>query len=146
MRLPALLALALLARAAIAANLPDAPPDQLLVIDEKPGDGPELTRGNFGVAHYEGWVFDANAPDRKGRKFDSSRERGRALSFYYSPGRIIEGWYKGLAGMKAGGRRVLVVPPALGYGERYAFGVVPPNSTLLFEIELLDVVPRQNPR
>jgi FKBP-type peptidyl-prolyl cis-trans isomerase FkpA len=126
-----------------AAELPEAAPKGLLVIDQTAGGGKMLARGDYGVVHYEGWLFDEQAPDRKGRKFDSSLDRGPPLSFFYSPGRVIDGWYKGLSGMHVGGRRILVVPPELGYGNQQVYDI-PPNSTLLFEIELIDVVPRQN--
>jgi FKBP-type peptidyl-prolyl cis-trans isomerase len=135
--------LCLLAASALAAALPEAAPESLVVIDRLQGDGKVLSRGNFAVVHYDGWLFDPRAEDRRGRKFDSSRDRGPALSFFYSPGRVIDGWYSGLAGMRVGGRRTLIVPPHLAYKDRQVYDI-PPNSTLLFEIELLDVVPRQN--
>jgi FKBP-type peptidyl-prolyl cis-trans isomerase FkpA len=136
-------ALYLAAASLAAATLPAAAPDSLLVIDEVTGNGNALTRGHHAVVHYQGWLFDATATDRKGVKFDSSLDRGRALSFFYSPGRVIDGWYKGLAGMRVGGKRILVIPPRLGYGNQAVYDI-PSNSTLLFEIELLDVVPLQN--
>lgn len=142
MRWP-LTVLCLFITALTAAALPEAAPESLLVIEETAGTGRVLSRGDYGVVHYQGWLFDAQAPDRKGRKFDSSLDRGPPLSFFYSPGRVIEGWYKGLSGMHVGGRRILVVPPELGYGSQEVYDI-PPNSTLLFEIELLDVVPRHN--
>lgn len=125
-------------------GLPATAPDKLLVIDETVGSGRELLRGDFAVVHYDGWVWDDAAAGHRGLRFDSSRQRGAPLSLFYSPGRVIDGWYKGLKGMKTGGRRLLVIPPELGYGDRKAFGMVPPDSTLIFDIELLDVVPRQN--
>jgi FKBP-type peptidyl-prolyl cis-trans isomerase FkpA len=135
--------LCLLAAPALAAALPEATPQSLVVVDHAEGNGKVLSRGNFAVVHYDGWLFDPQAEDRRGRKFDSSRDRGPPLSFFYSPGRVIEGWYRGLAGMRVGGKRMLIVPPQLAYRDRQVYDI-PPNSTLLFEIELIDVVPRQN--
>ena len=126
-----------------AVPLPATAPESLLAIDETVGNGAALARGQYAVVHYQGWLFDGQAPDRKGAKFDSSLDRGPPLSLFYSPGRVIEGWYKGLAGMRAGGKRVLIVPPKLAYGSQAVYDI-PPGSTLLFEIELLDVVPAQN--
>lgn len=123
--------------------LPDSAPTQLVVVEIAAGNGRELLRNEYLVVHYEGWIWDESAPAHKGRRFDSSRERGRPLSLLYRPTRMIEGWYRGIKGMKAGGRRVLVIPPDLGYGARTAFGEIPPESTLIFDIELLDVVSAQ---
>ena len=89
--------------------------------------------------HYTGWLFDAAAPDNKGRKFDSSRDRGQPFSFPLGEGYVIQGWDKGVEGMQVGGQRTLTIPPELGYGARGAGGVIPPNATLVFDVELLDV-------
>ena len=90
--------------------------------------------------HYTGWLYNFNAKDGKGRKFDSSRDRGQPLELPIGVGKVIKGWEQGVVGMKVGARRTLVIPPELGYGARnMGNGLIPPNSTLLFEVELLGV-------
>jgi FKBP-type peptidyl-prolyl cis-trans isomerase len=88
--------------------------------------------------HYTGWLYDAGAGDKKGAKFDSSKDRNEPFEFRLGSGEVIEGWDRGVAGMKAGGVRMLTIPPAMGYGPRGAPPVIPPNAALLFEVELLD--------
>ncbi len=107
--------------------------------DTRIGTGAEATPGHTITVHYTGWLFDAAAPDNKGRKFDSSRDRGDPFVFELGAGHVIQGWDNGFAGMKVGGTRTLVIPPEQGYGARGAGGVIPPNATLLFEVELLGV-------
>ena len=107
--------------------------------DHKVGTGPEAVPGKTVVVHYTGWLFDPSAADNKGRKFDSSRDRGDPFRFPLGGGRVIAGWDQGVAGMKVGGQRTLVIPPELGYGARGAGGVIPPNATLVFDVELLGV-------
>ena len=107
--------------------------------DTKPGTGAEARPGMTVRVHYTGWLYDAAAPDKRGKKFDSSKDGGMPFDFPLGAGEVIEGWDKGVAGMKVGGTRVLTIPPAMGYGARGAGGVIPPNATLLFEVELLDV-------
>jgi FKBP-type peptidyl-prolyl cis-trans isomerase len=109
------------------------------VTDTKVGTGAEAVPGQHITVHYTGWLFDEAAPDNKGRKFDSSRDRGDPFSFELGAGRVIQGWDEGFAGMKVGGTRRLVIPPEQGYGARGAGGVIPPNATLVFEVELLAV-------
>jgi FKBP-type peptidyl-prolyl cis-trans isomerase len=109
------------------------------VTDTKVGTGAEAVAGQHITVHYTGWLFDAAAPDNKGRKFDSSRDRGDPFSFELGAGHVIQGWDNGFAGMKVGGQRTLVIPPEQGYGARGAGGVIPPNATLVFEVELLGV-------
>ena len=109
------------------------------VTDRTVGTGPVAVAGQTVTVHYTGWLFDAAAPERKSKKFDSSRDRGEPFAFPLGAGRVIPGWDKGVAGMKVGGSRTLVIPPELGYGARGAGGVIPPNATLVFDVELLGV-------
>jgi FKBP-type peptidyl-prolyl cis-trans isomerase FkpA len=106
--------------------------DGLKYTDDQVGTGAVATPGKTAVVHYTGWLLD-------GTKFDSSRDRNQPFSFSLGAGQVIKGWDEGVAGMKVGGKRTLIVPPALGYGARGAGGVIPPNATLKFEVELLDV-------
>ncbi len=107
--------------------------------DTKIGTGEIAASGHHVTVHYTGWLFDAAAPGNKGRKFDSSRDRGEPFRFHLGAGQVIEGWDRGVAGMRVGGQRTLTIPPELGYGAYGAPGVIPPNATLLFEVELLAV-------
>ena len=109
------------------------------MIDHKIGSGDEAKAGQQVTVHYTGWLFDEAAPENKGRKFDSSRDRGDPFVFPLGAGRVIAGWDQGVAGMKVGGSRTLVIPPELGYGARGAGAVIPPNATLMFDVELLGV-------
>jgi FKBP-type peptidyl-prolyl cis-trans isomerase len=110
-----------------------------MTADTTIGTGAEATSGQQISVHYTGWLYDPAAPENKGRKFDSSRDRGQPFEFTLGVGQVIGGWDQGFAGMKVGGSRTLVIPPELGYGARGAGGVIPPNATLLFEVELLGV-------
>jgi FKBP-type peptidyl-prolyl cis-trans isomerase FkpA len=103
--------------------------------DTVTGNGSEARTGADVTVHYTGWLYDDG---QTGRKFDSSKDRGDPFSFPLGAGHVIRGWDEGVAGMKVGGTRRLLIPPALGYGARGAGGVIPPNATLLFEVELLD--------
>ena len=103
------------------------------------GTGAEATSGRRVTVHYTGWLHDPTAADGKGRKFDSSRDRDDPFAFRLGAGEVIQGWDMGVAGMKVGGQRTLTIPAALGYGARGAGGVIPPNATLIFDVELLDV-------
>jgi FKBP-type peptidyl-prolyl cis-trans isomerase FkpA len=107
-------------------------PDGLQYTDEQVGTGTEATAGKTAVVHYTGWLMD-------GTKFDSSLDRNQPFSFPIGGGQVIKGWDEGVVGMKVGGKRMLVIPPQLGYGARGAGGVIPPNATLKFEVQLLDV-------
>ena len=96
------------------------------------------------MVQYTGWLYDEKAPDKKGKQFDSSskREGGLPFGFIVGVGKVIKGWDQGVPGMKVGGSRTLIVPAALGYGERdVGNGLIPPNSTLIFDIDLIDVKP-----
>jgi FKBP-type peptidyl-prolyl cis-trans isomerase FkpA len=112
---------------------------QLIKQDGKVGTGAEAVAGRTVVVHYTGWLYDASRADHKGTKFDSSRDRNEPFSFNLGSGQVISGWDQGVAGMKVGGQRTLTIPPDMGYGARGAGGVIPPNATLLFDVELLDV-------
>jgi FKBP-type peptidyl-prolyl cis-trans isomerase FkpA len=112
---------------------------ELIKTDVKVGTGAEAKAGQHVSVHYTGWLYDAAAPDHKGSKFDSSRDRGTPFNFPLGAGRVIQGWDQGVQGMKVGGQRTLVIPSNLGYGARGAGGVIPPNATLLFDVELLGV-------
>ena len=107
--------------------------------DRTVGGGTEAAAGRDVTVHYTGWLYNANAPDNRGSKFDSSRDAGKPFTFRLGAGQVIRGWDEGVAGMRIGGTRTLVIPPDLGYGARGAGNDIPPNSTLLFEVELLDV-------
>lgn len=117
----------------------DATQNELSKVDVKQGTGVEATRGKAVVVHYTGWLYDTSRPDSHGAKFDSSRDRNAPFDFVLGAGRVIKGWDEGVAGMKVGGQRTLVIPPQMAYGARGAGGVIPPNATLIFDVELLDV-------
>jgi FKBP-type peptidyl-prolyl cis-trans isomerase len=117
----------------------DATPSELKKIDVKLGTGSEATSGKAVVVHYTGWLYDTSKPDSHGAKIDSSRDRSTPFGFTLGAGRVIKGWDEGVAGMKVGGQRTLVIPPQMAYGERGAGGVIPPNATLIFDVELLEV-------
>jgi len=104
--------------------------------DTKLGEGAEAKAGQTCVMHYTGWLWKDGV---KGAKFDSSLDRASPFSFPLGAGRVIRGWDEGVAGLKVGGKRTLLIPPDLGYGSRGAGGVIPPNATLLFEVELLEL-------
>ena len=112
---------------------------ELQIIDQQVGEGKEAVVGKPVVVHYTGWLYDESAADNKGNKFDSSRDRNDPFMFNLGAGQVIKGWDQGVAGMKVGGQRTLIIPAELGYGARGAGGVIPPNATLVFDVELLDV-------
>ena len=111
-------------------------PSGLQYEDTKVGTGASPQKGQTCVMNYTGWLWENGV---KGKKFDSSLDRGTPFSFPIGQGRVIKGWDEGVATMKVGGQRVLLIPPDLGYGSRGAGGVIPPNATLIFEVELLEV-------
>jgi FKBP-type peptidyl-prolyl cis-trans isomerase len=111
----------------------------LQTTDVKAGSGPEATPGKTVTVHYTGWLYNEAAADHHGSKFDSSRDRNEPFEFSLGAGQVIKGWDQGVAGMKVGGQRTLVIPPDMGYGARGAGGVIPPNATLVFDVELLGV-------
>ncbi len=111
----------------------------LAITELKPGTGAEVAAGQTAVVHYTGWLQADGAPDNKGRKFDSSRDRNDPFAFRVGGGQVIKGWDQGVAGMKVGGERRLVIPPDLGYGARGAGGVIPGGATLVFDVELVSI-------
>ena len=112
---------------------------QLQQQDVKVGQGAEARKGNVVRVHYTGWLYDASRPDKRGQKFDSSKDGNTPFDFTLGAQEVIPGWDEGVAGMKVGGTRLLTIPPAMGYGARGAGGVIPPNATLVFEVDLLEV-------
>jgi len=127
------------ADAAGPADLPKAPVTALAKIDRTVGTGTEATPGKMVSVHYTGWLYDPSAAEGRGKKFDSSLDRGQPFSFPLGGGMVIRGWDEGVAGMRIGGKRTLVIPAEMGYGARGAGGVIPPNATLIFDVELLGV-------
>jgi FKBP-type peptidyl-prolyl cis-trans isomerase len=114
------------------AGQPMPTPSGLQYIEVAPGAGPEARAGQNVTVHYTGWLTN-------GSKFDSSRDRNQPFTFGLGRGQVIRGWDEGVAGMRVGGQRRLIIPPDLGYGARGAPGAIPPNATLIFDVELLGV-------
>jgi FKBP-type peptidyl-prolyl cis-trans isomerase FkpA len=110
-------------------------PSGLQYIDTTLGTGAIASAGQHVHVHYTGWLYQDG---QQGAKFDSSRDRNDPFAFSLGAGMVIKGWDEGVAGMKIGGKRTLIIPPQLGYGARGAGGVIPPNATLKFDVELLD--------
>jgi peptidylprolyl isomerase len=137
----AVAAFAVLAVAGIATRTACAQPVRttasgLGIIDTKVGTGPSPKPGQTVVVHYTGWLYENG---KKGKKFDSSLDRGQPFEFPIGKGQVIAGWDEGVATMKVGGKRTLIIPPSLGYGASGAGGVIPPNATLIFDVELLGI-------
>ncbi len=120
-----------------------AAPTELKIIDRQVGTGKEAQVGKAAMIQYTGWLYDEKAPDNKGKEFDSSSKReGLPFGFIIGVGRVIKGWDQGVIGMKVGGKRTLIIPPALGYADKnIGNGLIPPNSTLLFDLELVEIKP-----
>ena len=112
---------------------------ELIKTDVKLGTGDVATAGKNVSVHYTGWLYDPTAMDHHGKKFDSSRDRNEPFEFPLGGGRVIKGWDVGVEGMKIGGQRTLIIPASMGYGARGAGGAIPPNATLVFDVELLGV-------
>jgi FKBP-type peptidyl-prolyl cis-trans isomerase FkpA len=112
---------------------------ELMITDVKTGDGETAAAGQNIIVHYTGWLYDPSQPENKGNKFDSSVDRGQPFVFPLGAGRVIQGWDQGFDGMQIGGKRILIIPPEMGYGERGAGADIPPNATLLFEVDLLGI-------
>jgi len=117
----------------------DAKVMQLQKADVKTGSGAEAVAGKTVIVHYTGWLYDPAASGHKGAKFDSSRDRQVPFSFPLGAGKVIRGWDEGVAGMKVGGQRTLIIPAEMAYGSRGAGGVIPPDATLIFDVELIEV-------
>lgn len=111
----------------------------LVKTDVKLGNGDIATAGKKVSVHYTGWLYDEAAPNHHGQKFDSSRDRNTPFEFSLGEGQVIPGWDHGVEGMKVGGQRMLIIPPAMAYGSRGTGGVIPPNAQLVFDVELLAV-------
>jgi FKBP-type peptidyl-prolyl cis-trans isomerase FkpA len=112
---------------------------ELVKQDTVIGQGREAEPGFNVTVHYTGWLYDPSKADGKGAKFDSSVDRHEPFVFFLGGGQVIRGWDEGFAGMKVGGKRTLIIPPEYGYGARGAGGVIPPNATLVFDVELLNI-------
>jgi FKBP-type peptidyl-prolyl cis-trans isomerase FkpA len=117
----------------------DAKVMQLQKVDVKQGTGAEAVSGKAVVVHYTGWLYEPAAAGQKGAKFDSSRDRQVPFGFVLGAGKVIRGWDEGVAGMKVGGQRTLIIPADMAYGSRGAGGVIPPDATLIFDVELIEV-------
>jgi FKBP-type peptidyl-prolyl cis-trans isomerase len=125
-----------------AADAPLPPPpavNKLEIVDLQPGAGAEIAAGQRAVVQYTGWLYEASAPDKKGKEFDSSKNAGQPFKFVIDAGQVIKGWDQGVVGMKVGGSRRLTIPPELGYGDAGAGGVIPPGATLVFDVDLIAI-------
>lgn len=119
--------------------VPAVPTPQVEIIDRVVGKGKEASVGSKVLVHYTGWLHKPLAPKQRGKKFDSSLDRGDPLEFQLGAGMVIKGWEQGVQGMKVGGKRTLVIPSALAYGKRGAGGMIPPDADLIFDVELVNV-------
>ena len=111
----------------------------LVSVDTREGTGAEAMFGNEVVVHYTGWIHDTKRNQSRGREFDNSRDRNDPLPFRIGAGEVIKGWDEGVIGMKVGGRRLLTIPPDMAYGREGLGELIPPNSTLVFDVELIEV-------
>ena len=112
-------------------------PDGLKYIDTKVGDGDEAKKGYIVTVQYTGWLYTKDG--QRGAKFDSSLDRGKPFTFTLGQKQVIDGWDEGIVGMKVGGKRTLIIPSQLAYGTKGAAGIIPPNATLIFDVELVSV-------
>ena len=133
-----LFAVLLTALCSLAQAAPAAAPAKLEITDVKTGSGKEAKAGSTATVHYSGWIFDAKAAKQHGAMFDSSVGKS-PFSFPLGASRVIKGWDVGVAGMKVGGKRTLIIPADMAYGSRGAGNVIPPDTALVFDVELLDV-------
>jgi FKBP-type peptidyl-prolyl cis-trans isomerase FkpA len=133
--------------AALLAGCPETAPyaggqiAEFKTIDDTVGTGPMATAGLDVTVHYTGWLYDEKAPNQHGRKFDSSRDRNEPFTFFLGGGQVIRGWDEGVAGMRVGGKRTLLLPPEVAYGQKGAGDAIPPGASLVFDVELLKVAP-----
>ncbi len=137
LRIATLALIVLLPAPVLAAS--DSPVTKLTKTDIMIGTGEEAISSKLITVNYTGWLYDATKPDHKGKKFDSSADHGQPFTFPLGDGFVIPGWDEGLVGMKVGGKRTLIIPPQMAYGSRGAGGVIPPNATLIFDVELVKV-------
>jgi FKBP-type peptidyl-prolyl cis-trans isomerase FkpA len=121
------------------AAAPSSGVNSMQTAELKPGTGEAVTAGKIAVVQYTGWLYEASATDHKGKQFDSSRTGGQPFRFPLGAGQVIKGWDQGVAGMKIGESRRLVIPADLAYGDGGAGGVIPPGATLVFDIELIAI-------
>jgi FKBP-type peptidyl-prolyl cis-trans isomerase len=121
------------------AAAPDAGVTSMQSTQLQAGSGPAIAAGQIAVMQYTGWLYEGSAPDNKGKQFDSSRTTGQPFKFALGTGQVIKGWDQGVAGMKIGERRRLVIPSGLAYGDEGAAGVIPPGATLVFDVELVAI-------
>ena len=112
---------------------------EFTTIDNQLGEGREAEKGLTITVHYSGWIYDENEDDKKGNKFDSSKDRNEPFTFVLGVGQVIKGWDDGFTGMKIGGTRTIIIPSEMGYGSRGAGSVIPPNADLIFDVELLGI-------
>ncbi len=145
-RIVAVTALGLLAACGGKQSAPGSPAvtqtkavDTLDIVELQPGSGAAVVTGQTAVVQYTGWLYETAAPDKKGKEFDSSRNGGQPFRFVVGAGQVIKGWDQGLLGMKVGGRRRLIIPADLGYGDTGAGGVIPPGAALIFDIDLVAI-------
>lgn len=134
------LGIAALSGCAVLTGIPeDSDTAEMIITDVVVGEGSDVSAGDRVSVHYTGWLYDETAVDKKGKKFDSSHDRGKPFVFTLGMRQVIQGWDQGVDGMKVGGQRTLIIPPGLAYGSRGAGRSIPPNATLVFDVELLSV-------
>ncbi|MGO9716431.1 MAG: FKBP-type peptidyl-prolyl cis-trans isomerase [Steroidobacteraceae bacterium] len=121
------------------ADVPSSVAHSLEIVELRPGTGAALAAGQGAVVQYTGWLYEATAPDTKGKQFDSSSSTGQPFRFTVGAGQVIKGWDQGVVGMKVGGSRRLTIPAELAYGDRGAGGMIPPGATLVFDVELVGI-------
>jgi FKBP-type peptidyl-prolyl cis-trans isomerase FkpA len=121
------------------ADVPPGAAHSLEILELQPGTGAVLAVGQGAVVQYTGWLYEATAPDTKGKQFDSSLSSGQPFRFTVGVGQVIKGWDQGVVGMKVGGRRRLTIPAELAYGDSGAGGVIPPGATLVFDVDLVGI-------
>jgi len=138
-RIKTLLGLSFLILALTLTSYGNAASEALTKTDVRIGKGEVAVAGKIVNVHYTGWLFDKSSADNKGKKFDSSRDRSGNFTFPLGVGRVIKGWDQGVQGMKVGGQRTLIIPSSMGYGARGAGSIIPPNATLVFDVELIGV-------